>query len=181
MTKPSTILVCPVVPLRQLPPQEVDVIRRFLFENIRGANDVHDKRWRHLWGRFWRAEPGEVFELLNKADRSLPFHGRWMAIEQRIFDNQDAYVHQERFRDWLKTGSGFGTYHLVDGKMKFVPASVSYEKCSDDEMREFAAAALDFLHTDRALRKLWPHLPRAKRQDMLETVLRDPTRESEGA
>lgn len=174
MTKASSILICPMVPLRQLPPQEVDVIRRFLFDHIRGMDARNEKRWRRLWARIWAAEPGEGLQLFNGAERSLRFHRRWMAIERRIFENQDAYVHLDRFRDWLKTGAGFGTYQLVNGVMRFVPASLSYEECSDDQMREFAEAAMDFLHTDKALKKLWRHLPAARRQEMVETLLRDP-------
>lgn len=175
--KTSAILICPTVPLHSIPDAERDVLRRFWTEYVRGMDAKHDKRWRRLGRDLFNAEPGEGVELLTRKPRSLRFHRRWMAIERRIFENQDAYVHPERFRDWLKTGAGFGSYHLVNGRMKFVPSSVSFDDCSDDEMREFTEAALEFLHTPRAQRKLWPHLPSARRHEMLETLLRDPTTE----
>lgn len=174
MTKASSILICPMVNLGHLPDAERDVLRRFWTEYVRGMDAKHDKRWRRLGRDLFRAEPGEGIELYRRKPRSLKFHKRWMAIERRIFENQDAYVQLERFRDWLKTGAGFGSYHLVNGVMKFVPSSVSFDDCSDDEMREFTEDALGFLHTDRATRKLWRHLPAAKRQEMLDTLLADP-------
>lgn len=172
--KASSILIRPTVQLHSLPDAERDIIRRFWTQHVRGMDAKHDKRWRRLGRDLFNAEPGEGIELLRPKPRSLKFHKRWMAIERRIFENQDAYVHLERFRDWLKTGAGWGAYHLVNGAMKFVPASVSFDEASDDEMREFAEAAVDFLHTDRATRKLWRHLPAAKRQEMLDTLLANP-------
>lgn len=52
-----------------------------------------------------------------------------------------------------------------------VPRSTSYERCSDDEMREVHEAMLSFLHTHHAQRFLWPHLDVRGRAAMLESVL----------
>jgi hypothetical protein len=173
MTKPSSIMVCPMVPLRQLSDADRDVLRRVLFDNIQGVDAKHNARWRRWWGRLFNAEAGEVQHIQALTERSMAFHGRHMAIEQRLFDVQDAFVNQDRFRDWLKTGAGWGEYKLVGERTKFVPASLAYEKCSEDEMREFHTNMVDFLHTPRAQRRLWPHLGAQARADMLESALAD--------
>lgn len=171
MTKPASILVAPKIDLRTVPPQDRDAVRRFLFECIRGLDPQHDKRWRRLWSRIWKSEPGEATQLLILAPRSRKFHARHMAIETRLFESQDAFVNQNRFRDWLKTGAGFGNYELVGQRMKFIPASVSYDDCSDDEMREFHENAIAFMRTPRAQRRLWPHLTAIKRSEMVDWIL----------
>lgn len=173
MTKPSTILVCPVVPLRQIPPAEQEIVSRFLFQNIRGLDARHDKRWRRLWARLWGADAGEILHLQTVVDRSGPYHRRHMKWEQNLFERQDRYINQDHFRNWLKTGAGWGDYQLVGDRMKFVPRSTAYENCSDDEMREVHEAMVEFLHTDHAQRRLWPQLSPAAREEMVETILPD--------
>jgi hypothetical protein len=180
-SKISNILICPVVPLNRSPASDLNAVRRFLFEHIRGMDAKHDKRWRRFWRAVFHGDPGEGFELYTGAKRSLRFHRRWMAIETRIFDNQDAYTNRERFRDWLKTGAGHGAYQLVNGVMRFVPASLSYEETSDDEMREFAEHAVEFLRSARAQKKLWRHLKPDMRSEMLETLLLHKPDTTEGA
>jgi hypothetical protein len=59
-------------------------------------------------------------------------------------------------------------------RMVFVPASVEYEQCSDDEMAEFIDNATEFLRSDRAQRRLWRHLPPYQRAAMVETLMADP-------
>jgi hypothetical protein len=179
MTKAASILIAPMIALRTLPEQDRAVIRRFLFDLIRGLDAKHDKRWRRFWTRIIKAEPGEVVQLQDQADRSNKFHRRHMAIEQRLFDSQERWTNIDRFRDWLKTGAGFGHYELVGARMKFIPSSTSYEQCSDAEMREFHENLMVFLHAPYAQRRLWPHLKSGQRQDMLETVIQGPSQEGE--
>jgi hypothetical protein len=180
MTKLTPVLVCTVHPINQVPESERSIVRRVLTENIQGVNEQHHRRWLRVLRRLFTAEPGECHTLYPDVERSRPFHCRWMAIEQRVFDNQDAYVNQDRFRDWLKTGAGLGEYRMVGEHLKFCPGSLSYESASDDEMREFAASATAFLRTPRAQKKLWPHLSAQRRAEMVETLMRDP-KQQEGA
>jgi hypothetical protein len=173
--KASRILVCPVAHLQALlSDADRDVLRRVLVENIRGIDDEHDRRWRRFLYSLVNSEPGEVTEFLNPRTRSLPFHKRWMAVERVVYENQDAFATRKGFRRWLKCGAGFGEYELADGRMVFVPGSVSFDATSDDEMREFVAAAEEFLRSPLALRRLWPHLTHERRMEMIETLLRNP-------
>ncbi|MFZ2306825.1 MAG: hypothetical protein WAW73_20315 [Rhodoferax sp.] len=178
MTKPAAILICPQVALNNLPEQERAIVRRFLFDNIRGLDEQHDKRWRRFWGRIWNSDAGEVTHLEVVVDRSGPFHRRHMSMEQALFDRQDQFRKLKDMRWWLKSGAGFGEFKLLknDG-MKFIPYSTSYETCSDDEMKELHQDMLDFLRTPFAQRRLWPRLSADKREEMLESILDPAERE----
>ena len=179
MTKPSAILLTKQHPLERMPEQELAIVRRFLFDGVRGLDEKHDKRWRRLWRRVIKAEVGEVFHLESIVGRAGPFHRMHMALEQSLFDRQDQWATLNSMRDWLKTGASWGKFALsARGTMKFVPSSTAYEACSDDEMREVHTAMLAFLRTPGAQRKLWPHLTPTARSEMLELIVEPPEREA---
>lgn len=177
MTKASAILITKTHPLDGIPEQDKAAVRRFLFDGLRGLDEQNDKRWKRFWSRIWKAEPGEVFHFLDVVDRSGPFHRMHMSLEQTLFDRQDRFTNMDRFRDWLKTGAGWGTYTLVRERMKFVPRSTSYDECSDHEMKEVHVSMVAFLRTPRAQRRLWPHLDADRRTEMVESIL-DPQEQS---
>lgn len=173
MTKPSAILVCPVVALRQLPPNERDIVSRFLFQHIRGMDAQNDKRWRRLWEQVWKADPGEGFQLLSMEERGGPFHRRHRVILEKLFANQEAFTNIDRMHDYLKVGAGFVTWEAKDGNLVPIPRSTAFDKCSEDDMREFHEAMVDFLRTERAQRRLWRHVKPNARADMVEAILSD--------
>lgn len=175
MTKPTPILVAPVRPLHTLSQVEREVLSRVMFQCIRGLDEQHDKRWRRMWNRFFKAEAGEVQHLQTVVERSGPYHRMHMAMEQALFNSQERWTNMDRMRDWLKVGAGWGRYETNhNGQMRFIPGSTSYDKCSDDEMRELHMGMLEFLRTPRAQGKLWPHLRPAARAEMLEVILQRP-------
>ncbi len=174
MTKPSHILIMKAHPLDGFSEFERSIIRRFLFECFRGLNEQYHKRWLRFWSRLWNFEVGQVAQFENVVERSGPFHRRHMAIEQALFDRQERWGNIKHLRNWLKTGAGWGHYELVNGRMKFVPDSTSYESCSDDEMKEIHEAMLAFLRTPYAQRHLWNHLSPNARAEMLESILERP-------
>jgi hypothetical protein len=179
MSKPNTILVCPVVPLRHMPPAEVDVIRRFLFQNIRGMDEQNDKRWRRLWGQVWQAEAGEGFQILSMERRGGPYHRMHRVVLERIFQAQEAFASIDRLHDFLKVGAGFVTWEPgKDHKPVAIPRSTAFDKCSEDELREFHAAMEDFLRTDRAQRRLWRRMKASARAEMVETLLKQQQEEA---
>ena len=179
MTKPTPILIMKAHPLQGWTEQDLSVVRRFIFDSIRGLNEQHNARWRRFWARIWKAEVGQVFQFENVVERSGTYHRMHMAMEQKLFESQERYGQIEPMRDWLKVGAAWGDFQVnARGALRFVPRSTSYEKCSDDEMREVHAAMLAFLRTPYAQRRLWPHLPAAKRAEMLESILA--SRDEEG-
>lgn len=176
MSAASPILICPVVQLHTLPDAERDVLRRFFTEHVVGMDSVYDKRWRSLVRDLFNAQPGEGFELLRKRERGGPFHRRHRVILQRLFDSQERFTNLRRLHDWLKVGAGFveWTEGRKPGVMVPKPRSTAFDKCSEDEMREFHGAAVDYLHTARAQRVLWRVVKSKDRPAMLEAVLRNP-------
>jgi hypothetical protein len=180
LSKPTSILICPVVRLRGLPPQEVDIIRRFLFEHVRGMDRRHDKRWRRLWGRIWNAEVGEGFQIYGIEERSGPFHRRHRAIVTRLFESQERFKSEDALHDWMKLGAYWVTWgEGRRGQPVPQPRSTSFPECSEDEMREAHTAMVEYLHTERAQRFLWRHLKPHARAEMLELALRDPNNQGE--
>lgn len=169
--KASSVMVMPTIPLDMLPPHDREVVSRFLFQTMRGLDEEHTRRWRRMWAR---VAQGEVLQVYPVVDRSLAYHRRHMALETRIYENQDGFATRRGFRVWLKVGAALVHLELHDGEVKFIPGSLSYEELSDDEMREFHEAAMEFVRTPRALRRLWPAVKASQRLEMLETLLRDP-------
>lgn len=180
MTKAASILIAPMIALRTLPEQDRAVIRRFLFDLIRGLDAKNDKRWRRLWSRIWKAEPGEGFQIYSMEERSGAFHRRHRAILDRLFESQERFRNIKALHDWMKVGAYWVTWEEgKTGKPIPKPRSTSFPECSEDEMREAHMAMLDYLHTERAQRYLWKHLKSEQRQDMLETIIQGPEQEGE--
>lgn len=173
--KASTILVCPIVPLRQLPPGEVDVIRRFLFQHVDGMDAESRARWRRLWGRIWSADPGEGFPIYSAEQRSGPFHRRHRAVLERLHASQERYSNIDALHDWLKFKAYFVTWgEGRRGQPLPVPRTTSFPECSEDEMREFHTRMVDLLHDPAIQRHLWRHLKAPQRVEMVDSVLADP-------
>lgn len=174
MSKASSILVCPVVPLRQLPDAERDILRRFLTQHVRGMDAANQKRWARFWRDLFNADPGEGFQLYRAEERGGPFHRRHRTVLQALFDAQERFRNIDRLHDWLKIGAGFVEW--VDGKP--TPKSTSFDSASEDEIREFHQAAVDFLHTERAQRFLFRNVKAKDRQGMVDAVLADREQQS---
>lgn len=175
MTKPSPILICPMVPLRQLPDNERDIIRRFLFDHVRGIGAKNDEAWHRLWNRITKADPGEGFQFFVLEERSGPFHRRHRVILEALFASQERFRLIDKLHDWLKVGAGFVTWAPgLDHKPVAIPRSTNFEDCSEQEMRRFHKDAIDYLHTERAQRFLWKKVKASQRPEMLEAVLNRP-------
>lgn len=175
VTKAASILICPMVPLRQLPPGEQDVLRRFFCDHVRGMDAKHDKRWRRFIAQLWRAEPGEGFQLYREEERSGPFHRRHRVILERLFQAQERYRLIDPLHDWLKLKSYFVTWgEGTRGQPIPVPRSTNFDDCSEDDMREFHARMVDLLHDPHVQRHLFPRVKTAQRQGMVDAVLADP-------
>lgn len=173
--KTSSVLVVLDAPMRFLPPDVKHALNGFLFHWCKGMSPEHAGRWQRLWRRLYHSkEQRPTLQLWVDVDRSLPYHQRWMAIETRLYEQQDGFYNLGGLRNWLKTGAAFGTYSHWEGRLIFVPSSLSWEDCSDDEMREFTDNAIAYLRTPHALATLWPVVAEADRAAMLEACLADP-------
>jgi hypothetical protein len=173
--KAAPILICPTTPLRHLPPAERDVLRRVFTQVLRGMDRRHHARFMRLVREIFYADAGEGFQLFRMEERSGPLHRRHRVILERLFQSQERYRDIEKMHDWIKVGAGFVTWQPGrDYKPVAIPRSTSFEVCSEDEMREYHAAAVEFLRTPYALRRLFTHVRSTQRAEMLETVLANP-------
>lgn len=157
---------------------EVAIFTRVIYSLFVGIDEQHTARWRRWW---WRAMRSGILKFYPINPFSGAFHRRHMAIEGRIFDNQDNFHSRKAFRDWLKTGAAFGHWHASGGQLVFVPSSLSIEECSDDEMREFHTDAIEFLHTPYALATLFPAMSEKHRHETLELLLQNPKEDDDKA
>jgi hypothetical protein len=174
--KVSNVMVHPVVDLKRvLSDLERDVLRKVLFEGVQGIDPFHHRRWVRQMSRLLKSEPGEVTEFNCMRTRSLPFHQRHMAIEGKVFKHQDKFPPTKAglrsFRNWLKVGASLVRLEIHGNEPKWLPGSVSFEELSDDEMREFHEAAMDYMRSPYALKQLWPDVRSSKRAEMFETVI----------
>jgi hypothetical protein len=179
-SKHTAVMVHLAAPLATREPREQDYLRWLFGEFFRGVNAEHHRRWLRQVARWFTK--GEVWTFYPVIERDGRYHRMHFALEQRIYRHQEAFASLKGFRWWLKTGAGFGHYEATAAGLFFVPNSVSYEDCSDDEMREFHRDCLEFLRTPAALAHLWPGDTRrlSDRQAALELLI-NPPREDEHA
>lgn len=170
------ILIAPTEPLRFLPDAERDVLRRLLFQRIKGMDRASQAAWNRLWRDLFNAEPGEGFAILREEGRVGQYHKMHRAVLGRLFDSQERFSNIKALHQWLKLGACFVEWGVAPrtGLPKLEPRSTAYKKCSEDDMRQFHKDAIDYLHTPRAQRVLWPHLKAPQRAEMLESVLNPP-------
>lgn len=166
----SAFMVRPNAPIDALEPQAAAFIRWFLFEFMRPLDAAHGKRWIRWWAPVFNR--GEGLQAYPITARHGKFHAMHMTVETRLFEHQDGFIQLKAFREWLKTGAVFGKFVATPVGLVFEPSSLKYEDCSDDEMREFHADALEFLRTPHALHTLWPHMTLADAGETLELLLK---------
>lgn len=156
------------------PPSDDDkaAARRVIFGIIHGLGETNRKAWARFWNGVLRLEPGEVVEIRTHRERIGWFHRKHMALEQRIFDEQERFEHFEQFRNWLKIGSGHVDWVPGPrGAVVPIPRSISYAKMDQGEMEAFHDAAVAFLREPNAARVLWPKLPAQQREGAIEALL----------
>lgn len=177
--KHSAILISLTEPVQNIPAGELDAARRVLTQRIRGISEEHTRRW---WRFLRRLFDGEVAEFYPANPRSLAYHRRHMAIEGAIWMQQDGFqptkAGQRAFRNWIKTGASLVRLEIDGDAPRWLPGSFSFDELSDDEAREFHEAAMEFLASPHALRKLWPAVKAADRPAMLEAAINKDTEEN---
>ena len=177
MSAASPILICPRVQLQALPDLDRDILRRFFTEYVRGMDANHDKEWRRFVRDLFQAAPGEGFQLYRAEERDGPFHRRHRAILSQLLEAQEVFYNEDALHDWLK----LKCWHVDWEGGKPVPASTSFENCSEARMRKFSRRLEELMHTPGFQRKFWPHLKPPQRAQMVEHVLRKPEGEDHGA
>ena len=158
----------------ELTEQERAIARKAVFEAVDGLGEQHQQRWRRLWNRIWKLEPGEAMDISTNQERLGWFHRKHMKLEQTVFEMQERFEVFRPFRDWLKTGAGFvDWYPGPKGGVIPVVKSIRYSELDQTAMEVFHADAVVFLRTAHAQKILWPHLAPLAAAEMIETILAD--------
>lgn len=147
-------------------------VRRFLFEYFRGVTEKDNRAWYRFCRALNEAVLGEYFSFKIQRQREGWFHRKHMGMISKVFKAQERVTDFEQFRLWLKVGSGYVTWMTgPKGGVFPVPKSISFEKCSEEEMREFHDGVVAFLRTEHAHKYLWPALTEQVADQGMEAIL----------
>lgn len=104
--------------------------------------------------------------------RSGPYHRRFFAILNRVFEAQEQFQESEHLLTWLKVGAGF--VDLVpgpNGKPVALARSIAFHRLDQAEFEPIASAIWAFFRTTHCTRFLWPHLDDQHGMGMAESIL----------
>lgn len=156
----------------QLSDEDRAVVRRFLMENLSGATDKDTRAWNRFVRAMDCAAQGEFFQLKIQRQRDNAFHRKHMGLISKVFKAQERVDDFEAFRLWLKVGSGFVDWMPgPKGGVFPVPRSIDFNRCSEDDMREFHDRVVDFLRKPHAQHYLFPHATPAAAEQGIEAIL----------
>ena len=104
--------------------------------------------------------------------RSGPFHRRFFAIVNSLFEAQDAFSDIDIFRNWLEVGAGFAEFFpMHTGEMVALPKSIAYDKLDQQEFQDVHDKIIEFARSEHARRFLWAHMSDGVSSCMVEAVL----------
>jgi len=157
----------------QFTEEELAITRKVLFGKVDGLGPINKKKWRRFFSDMFKMGEGEATRIITHKARSGPFHNFHMLMEQKVFAAPERFDNFDKgFRDWLKVGAGHCDWHPgPKGGVFPVPKSISYADMEEHEMRDFHAAAIEFLRTPYAQKTLWKHLSEAARAEFMETII----------
>ena len=93
--------------------------------------------------------PGEVVMIRWSRPRNVKFHRKFFALLKAGFELQDHFDNLEAFRFWLTIKAGFfDIVQAPDGKIMFIPKSISFAKMSEDEFEALYNHIIDILITE---------------------------------
>lgn len=134
------------------------VLRRWLTECFKGANEDDDKAWHRFWNRLKRLDAGEISFLEFVIPRNGKFHRKYFALLDVGFDawepgrKHKSYKgipvakSREQFREDVIILAGFyeQTFNLK-GEMKIRAKSISFANMDDAEFERLYSATVDVL------------------------------------
>ena len=105
--------------------------------------------------------------------RSGPFHRRFFAILNAIFESQDAFKDSDQFRAWITSLAGYvAWFPSPTGEgMIAIPKSIAYEKLDQHEFQEVVDRIYDCIRSEYVRRYLWKHQSDSVSAQMVEAVL----------
>jgi hypothetical protein len=148
------------------------IVRKFLFGHLSGATEKDTKAWYRFCRELNESGSGEYFSLKLERQRQGWFHRKHMGLISTVFKSQERIKDFEQFRLWLKVGSGFVDWMAgPTGGVFPVPKSIAFDKCSEEEMRDFHDNVTAFLRTEHAAKYLFPDSPIFLAESGIEEIL----------
>lgn len=158
----------------QLVPDSPDAnaVRRFLFGMLDGCSANDKKAWRRFVRSMNEAGSGEYFTIRIERQRNGKFHRLCFAVLQAVFKAQEVFTDFRIFRAFISLGAGFVDYvPNADGELRAIPKSLSFNECSEEEIRQFFENAVLFLRTARAQKTLFPAVSPQIAEQGMEAIL----------
>ena len=104
--------------------------------------------------------------------RSGPFHRRFFAIVNSLFEAQDAFKDIDMFRKWLEVSAGYAKFvPMQSGEICAIPDSISYDRLDQSEFQEISEKIFDFIRSEHARRFLWPWMSDGVSMNMIIAIL----------
>lgn len=93
-----------------------------------------------------KLEPGECIESDTRKARNPAHHRKFFALFELAFQSQERYTNRRQFMTELKVRAGwYEEYITADGKLVFVPKSISWANMDQEEFAKFYAEAVTAL------------------------------------
>ena len=104
--------------------------------------------------------------------RSGPYHRRFFATVNKLYEAQEQFQDVEHLLTWLKVGAGYADFVPgPKGKPVAIPKSINWETLDQAEFQPIAEAITGFMFTKHATRFLWPHLSDEDGYEMVDSIL----------
>lgn len=137
-----------------------------------GITPAMDRAYQRFRARAAALEPRDSLVFSWREPRSGPYHRRHFVMLDALFQAQERFEDDEKFRKWLEVGAGYcDLLPGPTGELVAVPKSIAYEKLDQLEFEPIHAAVFAFARSERCTAFLWPHLTAEQRFMMVETTL----------
>lgn len=125
---------------------------------LEGVNERHERGYQKWRKTINELTVGDTVCFSFKVPRSGPYHRRFFAIVNRLFDMQEQFVDEKVFLDWLKVGAGHCEFLPgPSGKPMAIPKSIKFEELDQADFEPIAEDIWDFMRSAHCSRFLWPH------------------------
>lgn len=159
---------------------ELVVIRRFLFETLRGIDDDNQKSWKRIWSRFIKLEAGEISLVEFVFPRNPKFHRKFMALvtigfnawepnrKRKSYKGIAMEKNFNQFRKDITILAGYSTQTFdLRGRMVLDAQSISFSSMDDVQFEGLYQSVITVL-----LREVCVHYKdRAELDGVVERVL----------
>lgn len=138
-----------------------------------GVSDKDKRAYARFKKQVGVLAPNDTMAISYRFPRSPRFHRLYFLILSRVFNNQEAFTVDEKFRKWAEMGAGHVEYipHPHTGVLTVYPRSIDYESLDDLAFSEVFTGVMSFLRTEHALHFLWPHVDVRNSYEAMEQIL----------